>query len=172
MERLEMDLLMIRVHGCMSTGRFGEARELLEEVVAAEPAHGVAHGMLGWICWALLDDHERALMHFRCAVRWAPGHTNTWMHYLNLLAGDGHAEELHEAYGRALHVAGIDRAEVHAIVARYLERTGQAEVALGRYREALRHSVTAAMEAEHAANVRRVRHRLRRGRWNAWMYRG
>lgn len=167
MERLEIDVLMIRVHGMMSSGRYAEARRLLDRVIEAEPAHGVAHGMLGWIHWALLDDHATALVHFRCALRWAPTHVNTWMHYLHLLASDGLEEELHEAYGRALGVAGIDRAEVHAIVARYLERCGHPAVALGRYREALRWAVTTAAEQEHRASIRRVRARLRRRRWSA-----
>jgi|GEM_PF-3525923 len=167
MERLEIEVLMIRVHGMMNSGRYAEARRLLERVIEAEPAHGVAHGMLGWIHWALLDDNNTALVHFRCAVRWSPTHGTTWMHYLNLLAGDGLEDELHEAYGRALHVAGIDRAEVHAIVARYLERYGRPDLALGRYREALRSAVTTAAENEHRASVRRVRARLRRRRWAA-----
>jgi Tfp pilus assembly protein PilF len=165
MERLEMDVLMIRVHGLMATGRFAEARRLLEIALEAEPAHGVAHGMMGWICWVLLDDHDRALVHFRCAVRWAPGHVNTWMHYLNLLAGDGHEAELHEAFGRALGVPGIDRAVVHTIVAHYLERTGRAEMALTQFRHALRASTTAAAENENRAHVRRLRARLGRFRW-------
>ena len=165
MERLELDVLMIRVHGLMSTGRYAEACRLLDAVLEAEPAHGVAHGMMGWICWAVLDDHDRALVHLRCAVRWAPAYVNAWMHYLTLLAGNGHEEELHEAYGRALCVAGIDRAEVHALVGRYLERSGRPELALGRFREALRASTNSAAEAEHAATVRRLRARARRTRW-------
>ena len=165
MEHLELDVLMIRIHGLMATGRYAEARRLLESVLEAEPAHGVAHGMMGWICWALIDDHERALVHFRCAVRWAPGHANTWMHYLNLLAGDGLEEELHEAYLTALRVAGIDRAAVHTIVAQYMERSGRHEMALSQFRHALRASTTAAAESDSRAHIRRLRTRLRRLRW-------
>jgi len=125
MERLEIDMLMIRIHGMMNSGRHAEARRLLDQVLEAEPVHGVAHGMMGWIMWALVEDHGRALEHFRCAVRWAPHMQNSWMHYLNMLAGDGMEDELHGAFHRALAVPGIDRAEVRAIVARYLERTGR-----------------------------------------------
>ncbi|MFZ1688333.1 MAG: tetratricopeptide repeat protein [Flavobacteriales bacterium] len=170
MERMEMDMMMIRVNACMSSGRYGEARELLERVIEAEPAHGVAHGMLGWICWALLDEHERAAVHFRCAVRWAPGYTNAWMHFLNLLASDGRAEELHEVYHRALIIPGIDRAAVHAIVARYLERTGRSDEALRLYRNARRVAVDPSAEAEYRASILRVRGRVRRERWTAWMF--
>jgi len=165
MERLELDVLMIRIHGLMATGRYAEARRLLESVLEAEPAHGVAHGMMGWICWALIDDHARALVHFRCAVRWAPGHVNSWMHYLNLLAGDGLEAELHEAFVRALSVPGIDRAAVHTLVAHYLERTGRSEMALAQFRHALRASTTTAAENESRAHIRRLRMRLRRFRW-------
>jgi tetratricopeptide (TPR) repeat protein len=165
MERLEMDILMIRVNGCMSSGRYAEARRLLERVIEMEPAHGIAHGMLGWICWALLDEHDRALVHFRCGVRWAPNQTGTWMHYLNLLAGDGHEEELNDVHRRALNVGGIDRAEVFNIVARYLERTGRVERALEYYRCALNATCNAASYAEHSANIRRVRNRIRRNKF-------
>ncbi|MBL7965293.1 MAG: tetratricopeptide repeat protein [Flavobacteriales bacterium] len=166
MERLEMDVLMIRVHACMNSGRYAEARRLLEAVLTEEPAHGVAHGMMGWILWALVEDHERALEHFRCAVRWAPHFVNSWKHYLNLLAGDGHEQELHEACARALHVPGIDRAEVHAIVARYLERSGRPEQAMDAFRRARDQAVTDAARNEHRAAVRRLRARRRRAFWS------
>lgn len=168
MERTELDVLMIRANACMSTGSFAEARCLLERVIEEEPAHGVAHAMLGWICWALLDDHERALNHFRYAVRWAPGRADTWIHYLHLLANIEAEAELHEASGRALAIPGIDRAAVHAIIAGYLERTGRDELALGRYRMALRSAVSAGAEAEHRASIRRVGRRSRRSRLN-WL---
>lgn len=165
MERLEMDVLMIRINGLMGAGRYAEARGLLERVLDAEPGHGVAHGMMGWICWALLDDHERAVVHFRCAVRWAPGHAASWLHYLRLLAGDGHGQELHEAYQRALQVPGIDRCAVLSVVAGHLERTGRPAEALRLYRSARSTAMTAAEEADQAANIRRVSSRLRRARW-------
>lgn len=165
MDALEIDVLMIRINGMMSSGRFAEARRLLERVIDAEPAHGVAHGMLGWICWALLDENERALTHFRCAVRWAPGHINSRMHYLNLLLAVGSGEELLEAAANALSVPGIDRAEVHAVVARFMERAGLHEAALERHRHALAVAGNAAAENEHRAHIRRLRTRLRRARW-------
>lgn len=165
MERMELDVMMIRINGLMSSGRYAEARRLLEEVIDAEPAHGIAHGMLGWICWALLEENERALVHFRCAVRWAPTYLNAWMHYLNLLASMGAGDELLDAAGRALAMNGIDRSEVHAIVARFLERAGRHEAALERHRMALSASATAAAENEHRAHIRRLRARIRRARW-------
>jgi Tfp pilus assembly protein PilF len=167
MERMEMDLLMIRIHGLMATGRYAEARRLLEQVLEAEPALGVAHGMMGWIMWVLVEDHGRALEHFRCAVRWAPHVHNAWMNYLNLLAGDGLEDELHAVFHRALAVSGIDRAEVRAIVARYLERTGRHAEALAMFRLARREATNAAAENDHGAQVRRLLTRLRRMRWNA-----
>ena len=165
MERLEMDVLMIRVNGCMNSGRYAEARRLLDRVIEVEPAHGIAHGMLGWICWALLDEHDRALVHFRCGVRWAPNYTSTWIHYMNLLAGDGHEEELRDVYLRALNVAGIDRCEVNCIVARYLERTGRVAEALNFYRNARNATANSAAYAELTAHITRVRRRLRMERW-------
>ena len=165
MERLDMDVLMIRINGLMNSGRHAEARRLLETVLEAEPAHGVAHGMMGWIMWALVDDHERALTHFRCAVRWAPHYTPAWMHYLNLLAGDERGDELHEASHRALAVPGIDRAEVHAIVAEFLERAGHHALALDRRRAAWRAASNAEAEHRHRDHIRRLRARMRRARW-------
>lgn len=165
MERMEMDVMMIRVNACMQSGRYAEARRLLEQVLEEEPAHGVAHGMLGWMCWSLVNDHARALVHFRNAVRWAPGHAATWMHYLHLLAGDGLEAELHEAYGRALGVAGIDRAEVHLLVAHYLERTGRDAEALTVYRHAWHAAAGQAVEGEARTAIARVRRRMHRARW-------
>jgi len=166
MERLEMDVMMIRVNACMNSGRYAEARRLLETVIEAERSHGIAHGMLGWICWALLDEHDRARTHFRCGVRWTPNHTNTWMHYLNLLAGDGLEQELHEVYLRALNVAGIERAAVFNIVARYLERTGRHSDALQLYINARNATCDASAYAEHAARIRRLRKRMRGERFS------
>ena len=159
MERMEMDMLMIRLHACMAAGRYVEARRLLEQVLSEEPAHGTAHGMMGWIMWALVNDHERALMHFRNAVRWAPGDVNTWMHYLNLLVASGLGDELHAAYGNALQVPGIDRAQVHAAVARFLERCGDRAEAAELYGRA----ATAALSSADERAFREARLRLRGG---------
>ena len=165
MERMEMDLLMIRLNVCMSTGRYTEARTLLEEVLELEPAHGVAHGMMGWIMWVLVNDTERALMHLRLAVRWAPGDVNAHMHYLRLLVCREAEGELREAYTAALGVAGIDRAQVHAVVARYLEQTGRRADAVACYRRAM-HAATSEAEIREfrAAMVRArggpLRHRV------------
>lgn len=157
MERTEMDVLMIRLNAYMGSGRYAEAREILDRVLEEEPSSGVAHGMLGWILWALVNDHERALIHFRHAVRWAPKEVNTWMHYLNLLAGDGLEDELREAYGRALEVAGIDRAQVHALLARYLERSGRRAAAGDVYRQAMDRALTSAEERAFRAEMLRLR---------------
>lgn len=157
MERMEMDLLMIRLNACMSTGRHVEARRLLERVLELEPAHGIAHGMMGWVMWALVNDHERALLHFRLAVRWAPGDVNAWMHYLRLLAADGSEDELGQAYGRALAVPGIDRAQVHAVIAYFLERTGRRAQAAEHFRRAMRAATTEAEMREFRAAMVRAR---------------
>lgn len=167
MERMELDILMIRIHGLMGSGRYAEARRLLEQVLDQEPAHGVAHGMMGWIMWVLVEDHARALEHFRCAVRWAPHVHNSWMHYLTLLAGDGLEDELHAAYHRALAVPGIDRAQVRGIVAHYLERTGRHADALAIYRLGWREAATGPAETEHRTAIRRLRRRQLRQRWSA-----
>lgn len=141
MERLDLDLLMMRLNACMSSGRHSEARRLLDQVLDLEPMHPAAHGMMGWIMWALVGDTERALTHFRLAVR---GHAdlNTWMHYLNLLVALGMGDELHAAYHQALAVNGIDRAHVHASVARFLERTGQRSQAAVIYGHAMREATS------------------------------
>ncbi len=167
MERLEMDVMMIRANACMSTGRYAEARRLLETILHEEPAHGVAHGMLGWIHWALLEDHERALVHLRCAVRWSPRYVNAWFHYLHVLVAGGMEDELHAAFMQALGVPGIDRAEVHAIVARYLERTGRAAEAIMVYRNALRCCTATTAETDLRAAIRRIRRRTLRRRMSA-----
>jgi hypothetical protein len=159
MERMDLDMLMIRLHACMAAGRYVESRRLLEQVLQEEPAHGVAHGMMGWIMWALVNDHERALMHFRNAVRWAPGDVNTWMHYLNLLVASGLGDELHAAYGNALQVPGIDRAQVHAAVARFLERSGRRAEAAELYGRAAAEALSTAEER----TFREARLRLRGG---------
>lgn len=157
MERMEMDLLMIRLNACMNAGRYTEARTLLDEVLQAEPAHGVAHGMMGWILWTLVNDPERALTHLRLAVRWAPGEVNAHMNYLHLLASMGREDELREAYRVALGVAGIDRAQVHGLVARYLEHTGRRADAAACYRHAMRAATSAVGVIEFRAAMVRAR---------------
>lgn len=159
MERLELDVLMIRINALMGSARYAEARRLLEAVLEAEPAHGVAHGMLGWMLWALAEEPERAVAHLRCAVRWAPRHASSWMHYLHVLAELGAGEELLRAADRALGVPAIDRAEVHAVLAGFLERSGRADLALARWRMARDCALSAEAERRCAAQVRRLRAR-------------
>ncbi|MFN3874841.1 MAG: hypothetical protein ACK4L7_02880 [Flavobacteriales bacterium] len=159
MEPLGLDVLMIRINALMGSSRYAGERRLLEAVLEAEPAHGVAHGMLGWMLWALSDEPERAVVHLRCTVRWAPRHASNWVHYLDVLAEPGAGEELLQAADRALGVPAIDRAEVHAVQAGFHERSGHADQALTRWRMARDRALTAEAERRYAAQVRRLRAR-------------
>lgn len=169
METLELDVLMIRVNMHLANGRYVEARRVLEDVLADDPGHGIAHGLMGWLCWILLDDADRASVHYRAAIRFAPDHAPHYERFAETLAASGRVDELRRLVDEATAVAGADKAALHGQLARALERAGRAEEALAAYRAAVSAATDLTTERNYTAQAARVRRKLGpTGRWFAW----
>lgn len=164
MERMDLDILMIRVRMHLAHHRFVKARGLLEHVLEMEPGHGIAHGMMAWVCWQLLDDAERATVHYRAAIHFAPTHVPHYMAFAQLLADTGRVDDLRTLHGTAISVAGIDKAALHELLATALERAERFAEAADAFRDAARatHEVseTQRLMHQHARVRARVRHPL------------
>ena len=149
MERLELDVLMIRANLHLANGRYVEARRILDEVLTEDPGHGIAHGLMGWLCWILLDDADRASIHYRASIHFAPEHA---AHYeqpnLSLIA---------------------DKAALHGELATALERAGRTGEALIAFRAAAAAATDLTAERKYTAQAVRVRRKLGSTiRWIAW----
>ena len=160
MERLELDVLMIRVNQHLANGRYVEARRALEDVLAEEPGHGIAHGFMGWLCWILLDDADRAAVHYRAAIRFAPGHLTHYYGFASMLGACGRLDELRALVTDAASVPGIDRAELQAELAAAFEKAGRLKEAMAAYKLAIAAAVDMAAEQRYTAHYQRVRRKV------------
>lgn len=165
MERMELDILMIRVNMHLAEGRYVDARRILETVLEDEPGHGVAHGFMGWICWVLLDDPQRAALHYRAAIRFAPAHVAHYLAFTRMLVATGRLAELRELHAQAIQVPGVDRAVLHEELATALEAAECFSEAADAFRNAA-HAAHEVSEVQRLMrNRERVRARARRGSW-------
>ena len=166
MERLDLDLLMIRMQVCLAEQRFTQARRLLDEVLDEDPGHGVAHGCMAWLCWMLLDETDRAVQHYRFAIRFAPKHAEHHLNFARLLAQRGRLDELVEVHRNALDVPGIDRHTLHLVLGAAFEQAGRYQESLRAYRNAGEAATDPGGEAMARGAMQRVRRRIQARRWN------
>jgi tetratricopeptide (TPR) repeat protein len=167
MERIELDILMIRVNLYLANGRYVEARQVLDEVLVEEPGHGVAHGYMAWLCWALLDDADRAEAHYRAAIRFAPAHVAHYAAYARLLTETGRIDTLIELHRSAITVPGVVRSQLHELLAVALERADRFAEAGEAFRNAAAATSDPAEERRLMRQHVRVRERIPRRGWRA-----
>lgn len=160
MERLELDVLMIRVNQYLASGRYVEARRALEHVLEEEPGHGIAHGFMGWLCWVLLDDADRATVHYRAAIRFAPGHLPHYYGFASMLGACGRLADLRTLVVEAAEVPGIDRSVLYAELAAALEKAGAMQESVDAYRKAVGLATDPSAELRYTEAIRRVRRKM------------
>ncbi|VXC21811.1 conserved hypothetical protein [Flavobacterium sp. 9AF] len=86
MENLSLyENLFIKADGLIGEGKVSEAKELLEEILEQCPDFGKAHNHLGWIHYNKLSNHEKAIYHYKLAIKFDPNYPATYLNYAYLL---------------------------------------------------------------------------------------
>ncbi|WP_130734996.1 hypothetical protein [Flavobacterium sp. J27] len=97
MENLSLyENLFIKADSLISEGNVSEAKELLEDILAQCPDFGKAHNHLGWIHYNKLSNHERAIYHYKLAIKFDSKYPASYINYAYLLVDLGKYKEAKE----------------------------------------------------------------------------
>jgi tetratricopeptide (TPR) repeat protein len=112
------------------------ARRRLETVVAANPAHPYAHGLLGEVL-SIVGRHDAATAQFREATRINPTWVLPWINWATLSLSQGQADSAIRTLREGL-VVNSTSEELQMLLASVLANQGSVDEAIGAYDAVLR----------------------------------
>jgi len=112
----------IKADSLISESKISEAKEMLEDLLAQCPDFGKAHNHLGWIFHMKLSNHEKALYHYKLAMKFEPKYTASYLNYTYLLVDMGKFAEAKDHIERTLrNVENADNASYYSELGRIFE---------------------------------------------------
>lgn len=119
--------------------RIADAKQMLLEIIAEAPDHGMSHNHLGWIYETKYNDYVRAENHYKAALEMTPGYVAVYYNYAILLSTLGKYEEMEKLLERALTTPGINKATIYNEYGIMREAQGRYAEAITSYQNYIRH---------------------------------
>ena len=141
---------------------FQEGRRLLEEALSIEPVFGKAHTLLGWLYLFQINDWEKAEIHLKLALKYAPSYSTPYLHMSYILFEKGRFKELTGLLDKALTVGGVSKALIYNNYGRMFEADGQ-------FRKAVRFYKTAIQWAFSEEELQMIKTNIKRCRDKRWV---
>jgi tetratricopeptide (TPR) repeat protein len=135
----------------LQRSKSSQAKQRLEQVLARNPNHGYASGLLGEI--ALLGGDQAAAEHrFREAVQRKPDWVQPWLHLATLKLAQKKPEEARETLKNGLEAMPKSE-EMHLLLATSLSEAGELDQAIQEYEALLRLNPRALVAANNLASL-------------------
>jgi tetratricopeptide (TPR) repeat protein len=122
-------------------GRITDAISILEAILIESPDFGKAYNHLGWIYETKYFEYQKALDHYRKCLVYSPQYTPVYTNMSVVLSTLGKFDEQEKLLKQALEVPGIDRAAMHNEKGIMHELSGQYDLAIQAFREAVRYTL-------------------------------
>jgi tetratricopeptide (TPR) repeat protein len=122
-------------------GKFADAMQTLESIVAEEPRYGKAHNHLGWLYETRYYNYKKAEEHYKACIENEPEYTPVYLNLAVVLSGQHKWEELTDLLNRALDTPGVDKASCYNEMGIMMELQERYDEAISAYRTAVRMSM-------------------------------
>lgn len=112
----------IKADTLIGEAKISEAKELLEEVLSQYPDFGKAHNHLAWIFHIKLSNYDKALYHYKLAMKFDPKYAPSYLNYTYLLVDMGKYKDAKEHINTTLsEVENADKASYYSELGRIYE---------------------------------------------------
>lgn len=152
--------LFLQAENAMEQGAFIDAKETLELLLSVDPSYGRAHHHMGWIYDNKIGENEKALYHYRLAVKFSPDFGSAHINYAYLLFIMGRLKDHEEVIGTALEIEGTPKAALINERGRSAEVQGAYKAAIGFYQAAVKESLSDDEITIYRKNIKRVRSKM------------
>jgi tetratricopeptide (TPR) repeat protein len=122
-------------------GEITEAINVLESIIVQEPSYGKAYNHLGWIHETKYKNYKKAEECYKLALNFTPEYPAVYINFVYLLSTLGRTQAVKEILDKALHVEGIDRANINNEFGIYYEQQGDLDKAIDHYKTAIKISL-------------------------------
>ncbi len=138
---IEAESLLLLGSGAIERGAYVEALTLVHGIIYQFPTNGLAYNLKGWLYANVFNNLKEADESYRLALELSPEHVPTYLNYAVLLNRLEKFDALTELLNKALHLQGIDKAQVYHEFGIMYEKRGKYEDAARAYLEAIRHTL-------------------------------
>jgi tetratricopeptide (TPR) repeat protein len=129
--------LYLEAEADIRNSNFQEAFQKYETILYDDPTYAPAHNSMGWIYKSQFENHDKAEMHFRTAIKSDPLYPHPYFHLAAVMMEMDRFKELEEHLEHCLDVYTIDKSWVHDRFGMMYEMQGQFDNAITSYQQAI-----------------------------------
>jgi tetratricopeptide (TPR) repeat protein len=129
--------LYLEAEADIRNSNFQEAFQKYETILYDDPTYAPAHNSMGWIYKSQFENHDKAEMHFRTAIKSDPLYPHPYFHLASVMMEMDRFKELEEHLEHCLEVYTIDKSWVHDRFGMMYEMQGQFSKAIESYEQAI-----------------------------------
>jgi len=155
-----LEELYLEGEQAIKNGDFVEAMHKLEEMLSEDPQSCRAHNSLGWLYKTQLDEYDRAEMHYKMCLKYAPHYPHAYWNYVYLLTDLERFDEASHLMQKALTVPSVDKPAVHNRLGLIHELQGKFEAAITYFKQAIRLSLNNDFIEDCKRNIERCEYKI------------
>jgi tetratricopeptide (TPR) repeat protein len=129
--------LYLEAEADIRNSNFQEAFQKYETILYDDPTYAPAHNSMGWIYKSQFENHDKAEMHFRTAIKSDPLYPHPYFHLAAVMMEMDRFKELEEHLEHCLEVYTIDKSWVHDRFGMMYEMQGLFDKAITSYQQAI-----------------------------------
>jgi len=126
--------LFLQADEAINRNALGEAKELLEEILAIDPTYGRAYNYLGWLYANKIIDFQKAKSLYRLGLKYTSDYPALYINYGYLLIEMAEYDAALDLIGSAREIYGIDQATLTYQEARIAELLMDIKLAVKLYK--------------------------------------
>jgi len=129
--------LYLEAEADIRNNNYQEAFQKYETILYDDPTYAPAHNSMGWIYKTQFENHDKAEMHFRTAIKSDPFYPHPYFHLATVMMDMDRFKELEEHLEHCLEVYTIDKSWVHDRFGMMYEMKGEFDKAIKSYENAI-----------------------------------
>lgn len=140
-EEKNIEAIFLAANKAIDNNDMAEAKDLLEEIIIAEPGFGRAHNHLGWIYNTKFKNFEKAKIHYDLAVKFCKKtYPVVYVNYTYLLIDFDYLDQALNIIDEGLKINGSDKASLYFQKGRIYENKKQYRKSIKYHKEARENS--------------------------------
>jgi Tfp pilus assembly protein PilF len=157
METMALERFVQSAENAFEQSDYLEGMRILEQALIIEPCYGKAHNYMGWLYLYQINDWDKAEIHLKLALKYAPTFSEPYINMSYLLFEKGKFDELTELLTNAIAVGGVQKSFIYNEYGKMFEANGKLRKAVNFYKAAVRWAFNEQDLNNYKDNIRRCR---------------
>ncbi|MFL9482083.1 tetratricopeptide repeat protein [Chitinophagaceae bacterium LWZ2-11] len=156
----QLEQLYLEAEADIRNNNYHEAFQKHLSIVYDEPDFAPSHNSLGWIYKTQFDDYEKAITHFKAAIRCNPLYPHPYFHLAGTYIDLDRFNDVLDHLAKCIKIATIDKGWVYYRYGMIDEIKGHYEDAIKNYERAILHTMNNDKLSDYKIDIERCRTKL------------